>query len=374
MAENTDMTSLEELDLSPEIMKALSKMHITRPTTVQRLAIPLLMKDECLIAKAPTGTGKTFAFAIPILEYLDLRSKNIQALILAPTRELALQIATEIKDLGRYIDGLKVCSIIGGQSIKLQLERIAKRPQIVVATPGRLMDLMERRQIDVSQIYTLVLDEADEMLKMGFAKQVNYIMKNTPKDKQIALFSATMPREILNITWTFMQGAKEIDVMPKQEDRPKIDEIYVEISEKDKVSKVLELMEENGFERVIVFCNTKRQTRILYDRLKVQNVRCEMFSGDMGQGARNKIMDAFRKGRIRILIATDVVARGIDVDDIDAVINFDIPTDNEFYLHRIGRTARAGKCGKAFAFVTYTDRERMREIIRYTGSTIKMPD
>lgn len=373
MAENTD-TSLEELDLSPEIMKALSKMHITRPTTVQRLAIPLLMKDECLIAKAPTGTGKTFAFAIPILEYLDLRSKNIQALILAPTRELALQIAAEIKDLGRYIDGLKVCSIIGGQSIKLQLERIAKRPQIVVATPGRLMDLMERRQIDVSQIYTLVLDEADEMLKMGFAKQVNYIMKNTPKDKQIALFSATMPREILNITWTFMQGAKEIDVMPKQEDRPKIDEIYVEISEKDKVSKVLELMEENGFERVIVFCNTKRQTRILYNRLKQQNVRCEMFSGDMGQGARNKIMDAFRKGRIRILIATDVVARGIDVDDIDAVINFDIPTDNEFYLHRIGRTARAGKCGKAFSFVTYTDRERMREIIRYTGSTIKMPD
>ena len=360
--------SFRDLDLSDEILKALDKMGATRPTTVQQLAIPLLMKDECLIAKAPTGTGKTFAFSIPILEYLDLSSKDIQALILCPTRELALQIASEMKKLARYINGFNVVAVIGGQSIKLQAERIAKHPQVVVATPGRLLDLYEKRIIDIRRIYTLVLDEADEMLRMGFIKSVQDIIKITPKDKQMALFSATMPREILNITWSFMQGAKEIDVMPKEEDRPKIDEYMLEVAQKDKASAIVKLMRSNGFGKAIVFCNTKSTTSEIFEKLKLEGFKCGCLQGDMGQGARNRMMDSFHKGKFDMLVATDVVARGIDVDDVDAVFNYDIPKDNEFYLHRIGRTARAGKTGKAYSLVSYLDRPRMEEIIGYTGA------
>ena len=363
--------TFEDLNLSDEIMTALSKMKVVRPTTVQQLAIPILMKDECLIAKAPTGTGKTFAFAIPILEYLDLDNKNIQALILCPTRELALQIASEFQGLARYIKGFNCCAIIGGQSMKLQAQRLARHPQVVIATPGRLLDLHERRMIDVRNIYTLVLDEADEMLKMGFINSIREVMRITPKDKQIALFSATMPREVMNITWSFMQGAKEIDVMPKAEDRPQIEEYTVEVPQKDKTLTIIRLIREQGFKKSIVFCNTKRQTEIVYDILKAAGFKCGCLQGNMGQGARNRVMDAFRHEKYEVLIATDVVARGIDVDDVDAVFNYDIPNDNEFYLHRIGRTARAGKCGKAFSLISYTDKARMEEIIRYTGADPK---
>ena len=361
-------TTFQDIDLSKEILTSLEKMKVTRPTTVQQLAIPILMKDECLIAKAPTGTGKTFAFSIPILEYLDLNSKDIQALILCPTRELALQIAGEIKNLARFIKGVNVCAIIGGQSMKLQAERIAKHPQIVVATPGRLLDLYERRIIDIRKIYTLVLDEADEMLKMGFIKSIQEIMRITPRDKQIALFSATMPREVLNITWSFMQGAKEIDVMPKAEDRPNIDEYMIEVPQKDKTLAIIRLIKKEDFHKTIVFCNTKRQTEAVYATLQAAGFKCGCLQGNMGQGARNRMMDAFRHEKFEILVATDVVARGIDVDDIEAVFNYDIPTDNEFYLHRIGRTARAGKCGKAYSLVSFTDKARMEEIMRYTGA------
>ena len=364
--------TFKDMDLSKEITDSLDKMKVTRPTTVQQLSIPILMKDECLIAKAPTGTGKTFAFAIPILEYLDMNSKDIQALILCPTRELALQIASEIKNLGRFIKGLNVCAVIGGQSMRLQAERINKHPQIVVATPGRRLDLYERRIIDIRRIYTLVLDEADEMLKMGFIKSIQEIMRITPKDKQIALFSATMPREVLNITWSFMQGAKEIDVMPKAEDRPAIEEFMLEVPQKDKALTIIRLIRENGFTKSIVFCNTKRQTESVYETLKAANFKCGCLQGDMGQGARNRMMDAFRHEKFEILVATDVVARGIDVDDIDAVFNYDIPTDNEFYLHRIGRTARAGKTGKAYSLVSFTDKPRMEKIMRYTGADPKL--
>lgn len=360
--------TFKEMDLSDEIIKALDKMGATTPTTVQREAIPLLMKDECLIAKAPTGTGKTFAFSIPILEYLDMSSKDIQALILCPTRELALQIASEMKKLGRFINGFNVCAIIGGQSMKLQAERIAKHPQVVVATPGRLIDLHERKLIDIRRIYTLVLDEADEMLKMGFIKSIQDIIKITPRDKQMALFSATMPREVLNITWSFMQGAKEIDVMPKAEDRPQIDEYMLEVAQKDKALTIVRLMKENNFNKAIAFCNTKVATSEVYEVLRAAGIKCGCLQGDMGQGARNRVLDGFHHGKYSLLVATDVVARGIDVDDVDAVFNYDIPKDNEFYLHRIGRTARAGKKGKAYSLVSYLDKPRMEEIIRYTGA------
>lgn len=363
--DNRELT-FDDLNLSPEIMKSLTKMGVKRPTTVQQKAIPLLMDNMCLIAKAPTGTGKTFAFSIPILEYLNMDVDFVQALILCPTRELALQITAEIKNLGRLIKGFNVCSIIGGQSMHVQEEKLRRKPQVVVATPGRLLDLVTRKMIDVSNIYTLVLDEADEMLKMGFIKDIKRIMAITPEDKQIALFSATMPREIQDITWQFMEGSAEIDVMPKAQDHPDIDEYIIECPEKDKGRNILTVLDRENLRKAIVFCNTRRQTEKVCSFLEMRGLNCRLLHGSIGQGKRNRVMDEYRKDKFDVLVATDVIARGIDVDDIEAVFNYDIPTENEFYLHRIGRTARAGKSGKAFSLVSFVERDRMEEIIRYT--------
>ena len=360
-----------DLDLSPEVMDSLKKMGVKRPTTIQQKAIPLMMDNISVIAKAPTGTGKTFAFGIPILEYLNMDSKFIQALILCPTRELALQITTELKGLAKYIKGFRVTALIGGQSMRLQTERVQKNPQVVVATPGRLIDMVGRRLVDISQIYTLVLDEADEMLKMGFINDIRKVMSLTPKDKQIALFSATMPREIQNITWEFMADAAEIDVMPKAEDHPDIDQYVVECPEKDKLSAIIRIMAKEDLRKTIVFCNTKSTTSKVGEMLTHAGVSARVLHGDIGQGTRNKVMDQYRADKFDVLVATDVVARGIDVDDIEAIFNYDIPKENELYLHRIGRTARAGKSGKAFSLVAYLDRPRMEEIIRYTKTDPK---
>lgn len=361
--------SFKELDLSPEVMNSLKKMGVKRPTTVQQKAIPLLMDNMSVIAKAPTGTGKTFAFAIPIIEYLNMEVDFVQALILAPTRELALQITSEIRGLGKYIEGFNVLAVIGGQNIRTQTERLKKHPQIVVATPGRLLDLVERKAIDISKIYTLVLDEADEMLKMGFIKSIRRIISLTPGDKQMALFSATMPREIQDITWQFMADAAEIDVMPKAEDHPDIEEYIINVPEKDKLKTITAVIKKEKLKRVIVFCNTKDQTSRVGDKLSKEGLSVRVLHGDIGQGARNRVMDAFRKDKFDLLVATDVVARGIDVDDIEAVFNYDIPKENELYLHRIGRTARAGKSGKAYSLVAFLDKPRMEEIIRYTAAS-----
>lgn len=355
-----------DLDLSPEVMDALKKMGVKRPTTIQQKAIPLMMDNISVIAKAPTGTGKTFAFGIPILEYINLDAKFVQALILCPTRELALQITTELKGLARFINGFRIASLIGGQSMRLQAEKIQKKPQVIVATPGRLIDMVQRKLVDISNIYTLVLDEADEMLKMGFINDIKKIMAMTPKDKQIALFSATMPREIQNITWQFMQGSAEIDVMPKAEDHPDIDQYIIECPEKDKLRTIIQVMAKENLRKTIIFCNTKTQTSKVGEMLTAAGVSARVLHGDISQSQRNKVMDLYRADKFDVLVATDVVARGIDVDDIEAIFNYDIPKENELYLHRIGRTARAGKSGKAFSLVAYLDRPRMEEIIRYT--------
>ncbi|MCQ2502245.1 MAG: DEAD/DEAH box helicase [Saccharofermentans sp.] len=355
-----------DLDLSPEVMDALKKMGVKRPTTIQQKAIPLMMDNISVIAKAPTGTGKTFAFGIPILEYINLDAKFVQALILCPTRELALQITTEIKGLARFIKGFRIAALIGGQSMRLQAEKVEKKPQVIVATPGRLIDMVQRKLVDISNIYTLVLDEADEMLKMGFINDIRKVMALTPKDKQIALFSATMPREIQDITWQFMKDSAEIDVMPKAEDHPDIEQFIVECPEKDKLKNVVQIMAKEDLRKTIVFCNTKAQTSKVGQMLATAGVSTRVLHGDISQSQRNKVMDLYRADKFDVLVATDVVARGIDVDDIEAVFNYDIPKENELYLHRIGRTARAGKSGKAFSLVAYLDRPRMEEIIRYT--------
>ena len=298
--------------------------------------------------------------------FLCRDAKFVQALILCPTRELALQITTELKGLARFIKGFRIASLIGGQSMRLQAEKVGKKPQIIVATPGRLIDMVQRKLVDISGIYTLVLDEADEMLKMGFINDIKKVMAMTPKDKQIALFSATMPREIQDITWQFMQDSAEIDVMPKAEDHPDIDQYIIECPEKDKLKKIVQVMAKENLRKTIVFCNTKTQTSKVGDMLAAEGLSVQILHGDISQGKRNRVMDLYRSDKFDVLVATDVIARGIDVDDIEAIFNYDIPKENELYLHRIGRTARAGKSGKAFSLVAYLDRPRMEEIIRYT--------
>ena len=361
-----EYTSFDQMDLSPEVMRALEKMGMKTPTSVQKQAIPLLMDNRCVIAKAPTGTGKTFAFGIPILEYLNMDADFVQALILCPTRELALQICTELRGLGAFIKGLKICGIIGGQKMDKQIQMLKKKPQIVVATPGRLLDHVQHKNIDISDIYTLVLDEADKMLDMGFIKDIRKIMKLTPSDKQIAMFSATMSREVMNITWEYMDGADEIEVAPKEEDMPKISQYILHLEEREKMDAFAKIMEKYDCSRVMAFCNTKTRVRVVTEGIKRLGYKAECLHGDIGQGARNRIMEDFRKGKFNILVATDVAARGIDVSDIDTVFNFEVPNENEYYLHRIGRTGRAGRAGQAFTFVTYSQSLRMDDILHYT--------
>lgn len=361
-----EYTSFDQMDLSPEVMHALEKMGMKTPTSVQKQAIPLLMDNRCVIAKAPTGTGKTFAFGIPILEYLNMDADFVQALILCPTRELALQICTELRGLGAFIKGLKICGIIGGQKMDKQIQMLKKKPQIVVATPGRLLDHVQHKNIDISDIYTLVLDEADKMLDMGFIKDIRKIMKITPADKQIAMFSATMSREVMNITWEYMDGADEIEVAPKEEDMPKISQYILHLEEREKMDAFAKIMEKYDCSRVMAFCNTKTRVRVVTEGIKRLGYKAECLHGDIGQGARNRIMDDFRSGKFNILVATDVAARGIDVSDIDTVFNFEVPNENEYYLHRIGRTGRAGRAGQAFTFVTYSQSLRMDDILHYT--------
>ncbi len=361
-----EYTSFDQMDLSEEVMRALDKMGMKTPTSVQKQAIPLLMDNRCVIAKAPTGTGKTFAFGIPILEYLNMDADFVQALILCPTRELALQICTELRGLGAFIKGLKICGIIGGQKMDKQVQMLKKKPQIVVATPGRLLDHVQHKNINISDIYTLVLDEADKMLDMGFIKDIRKIMKLTPSDKQIAMFSATMSREVMNITWEYMDGADEIEVAPKEEDMPKISQYILHLEEREKMEAFGKIMEKYRCSRVMAFCNTKTRVRVVTEGIKRLGYKAECLHGDIGQGARNRIMDDFRRGKFNILVATDVAARGIDVSDIDTVFNFEVPNENEYYLHRIGRTGRAGRAGQAFTFVTYSQSLRMDDILHYT--------
>ncbi|MDD3959351.1 MAG: DEAD/DEAH box helicase [Oscillospiraceae bacterium] len=360
------MQSFHALNLSKEVQKALAEIGVSIPTSVQQKALPPMMDGYNVIARAPTGTGKTFAFGIPILEYLDMNVDYVQALILAPTRELALQISSELKILGKYIRGLSIASVIGGQRMDTQIKKLAAHPQIVVATPGRLLDLIMRRVLSISSIHTLILDEADEMLNMGFIKDIRKIMSFTPADKQIALFSATMSREVMDISYEYIERPVEIDIAPKADDMPKIRQFSISVSEKDKPGVLAKIITDRSLLRVMVFCNTKSKVRILTARLRSYGLSVDCLHGDIVQKARNRIMEEFRSGKFSVLIATDVAARGIDVADIDAVINYDVPIENEYYLHRIGRTGRAQKEGEAFTLVTYADTSKMADIVRYT--------
>lgn len=365
-----EITSFEQLELSEPVLKAVHRMGFAAPTPIQAQAIPLMLDGRDVIAKAPTGTGKTCAFGIPLLECLDPQGTDIQAIVVCPTRELCLQIAEELRQLASYRPDVRIATIYGGQPIAKQLAALKKNPQIVVATPGRLLDHMGRRTAWLGNVYTAVLDEADEMLKMGFIKDVRRILNATPADTQVVMFSATISREVMDVAWEYQHGAAEIQVAAEGDNRPKIRQFSLMSSGSRRLEDMTRIIDQMGYHRVMVFANMKTSVRQLDHQLRKQGRSVDCLHGDIPQSQRNRVMSGFREGNFEILVATDVAARGIDVDDVEAVFNYDIPDENEYYLHRIGRTGRAKRRGAAYTFMTPDDRFRLRDIKKYTHSEI----
>ena len=357
--------SFESMDLSSEILRAVQAMGFQEPSTVQAKTIPLMMEGHDINAIAPTGTGKTCAFGIPMLEYVQLKDSRVQEIVLAPTRELALQIGEELTKLAKFIDGVRIAVIYGGQSISRQITALKRRPQIVIATPGRLLDHMQRGNIRLDAVHTMVLDEADEMLNMGFVKDVTKIIEATPSDRQLVLFSATTNQDVLTIAWKYQHDPVEITVEATKADRPQITQYVIATEQDHKTDNLLYLLDANVYQRVMIFCNTKFMTDKLTSRLIKEGYNAQCLHGDIPQSKRNTVMNDFKRGKFPILVSTDVAARGIDVDDVEAGINYDLPNENEYYLHRIGRTGRAHKHGVSFSLVTFRESVRMDEILKY---------
>jgi len=364
--------SFQDLGLSEAMLKALENKGYGYPTTIQAEAIPHFMQWRDVIAKAPTGTGKTFAFGIPMIEHIDAQSDAVQGLILAPTRELAIQIGDELRGLLTYYNGIRVAVLYGGTGIGGQIRQLEKKPQIVVATPGRLMDHYNRKTVRLDKIQTVVLDEADRMLDMGFFKDVTKIIEKVKNRKNLGLFSATISQEVMTVSWMYQRDEVEITVEPKKEDRPDIDQFCMTVTPLEKAETTLRLIQSQGYERVMIFCNTKHMCQRLCDDFQRAGLDCECIHGDIKQSLREKAMQRYRDGKLRVLIATDVASRGIDVDDVDCVINFDVPEENEYYVHRIGRTGRAKRKGVAWSIIgNFPEKAKLDEIAKFSNYAVK---
>ncbi len=360
-----------ELNLSAGILQALEKKGYAMATPVQAGAIPCFMEYRDVIAKAPTGSGKTYAFGIPMIEHINPDSDEVQGLILAPTRELAMQIQEEIRELCAFLPGIRSICLYGGQPIQKQITALKRKPQLVVATPGRLMDHTKRRTVRLNFVETVVLDEADRMLDMGFVKDVTRILDSIPKKRNLGMFSATISREVMDISWVYQRDPVEIVVRPVEENRPDIRQLRVETDQNGKVEATLKILAHEQKGSVIAFCNTKNNTDRLCGLLQMKGIPAQAIHGDLSQKIREQVLSEFRDGSLRVLVATDVAARGLDIDEVDTVINYDVPEENEYYIHRIGRTGRAGRAGVAYSLVSsVTDRIRLDEISRITGSEI----
>ncbi len=362
------MQAFRDLGVSEEILLALEKQGVSEPTKVQQEAIPPLLQWRDVIAKAPTGTGKTFAFGIPMLEHIDLEEPGVQGLILAPTRELAIQIGDELRGLLAFYKDIRVAVLYGGQRMEPQLKALKTKPQVIVATPGRLMDHYNRKNIRFDKIKTVILDEADRMLDMGFFDDVTAILNRIKNRKNLGLFSATISQEVMTVSWMYQRDEVEITVAATKESKPDIDQYSITVPKLEKTLALLRILQAGVFEQVIVFCNTKVMCQRLCDDLRREGVSADCLHGDIPQSKRERTMDAFRKGKLPVLIATDVASRGIDVDDVDGVINFDVPDENEYYIHRIGRTGRAGRKGISFTLIgSFPEKAKLDEIAKFSG-------
>ena len=364
--------TFQDLGLSDAMLKALEKKGYGYPTTIQLQAIPHFLQWKDVIAKAPTGTGKTFAFGIPMIEHIDPQCPDVQGLILAPTRELAIQIGDELRGLLTYFQGVRVAVLYGGAGIVGQAKQLEKKPQIVVATPGRLMDHYNRKNIRLDKIQTVVLDEADRMLDMGFFKDVTRIIEKVKNRRNLGLFSATISQEVMTVSWMYQRDEVEITVEPKREDRPDIEQFSITVTPLEKAETTLRLIKTQGYDRVMIFCNTKHMCQRLCDDFQRAGVDCQCIHGDVRQSQREKTMQQYRDGKLAILIATDVASRGIDVDDVECVINFDVPAENEYYVHRIGRTGRAKRKGVAYSIIgNFPEKAKLDEIAKFSNYEIK---
>ena len=364
--------TFSDLGLSTEILQALEKKGYGYPTKIQQEAIPPLMEWKDVIAKAPTGTGKTFAFGIPMIEHIDAESQELQGLILAPTRELAIQIGDELRGLLAFYKNIRVAVVYGGAKIEGQIKQLQKFPQIVVATPGRLMDHYKRKTLRLDKVKTVILDEADRMLDMGFFDDVTKIIEKIRNRRNLGLFSATISQEVMTVSWMYQRDEVEITVRPEAESRPDITQYSITVPPLEKVNTVLLLLRTMAFERTIIFCNTKAMCQRLSDDLRRAGVDADCIHGDIAQQKREKTMRTFKEGRLPVLIATDVASRGIDVDDVDCVINYDVPQENEYYIHRIGRTGRAKKKGVAISIIgNFPEQAKLVEIAKYSPYEIQ---
>ena len=369
--EFTEGVRFDSLNLSPEIMRAVEQRKIEVSTPVQAGCIPPMMEWQDVIAKAPTGTGKTFAYGIPIVEHVDPADESVQAVILAPTRELAIQITDELRAISAYKPGVRSVCLYGGQPIGKQIETLKKRPQIVVPTPGRLADHMKRRTVHVDSVQTVVLDEADRMLDMGFIHDVTRLLDRMNKRKNLGLFSATISREVMDIAWVYQRDAAEVTVREDEQNKPDIKQFRMDVSFDGKADAIEKILNETGFDRCMAFCNTKGATERITKFLQMRGIDAECIHGDIPQKKREQVMNKFRRGELRVFVSTDVAARGIDVDDVDIVFNCDVPDENQDYIHRIGRTGRAKRQGVAISLIAdYPAKMRIDDIARKTRNEI----
>ncbi len=360
----------DELQLDERILRAVADMGFEEASPIQAQAIPVQAEGRDIVGQAQTGTGKTAAFGIPLLQKIDPKSKKLQAVALCPTRELAIQVADEIRRLAKYMHGVKVLPIYGGQDIVKQIRSLKDGTQIIIGTPGRVMDHMRRKTVKFDHVHTVVMDEADEMLNMGFLEDMETILSQLPDERQTVMFSATMPPAIMEIARKFQQEPVTVKVVKKELTVPKVTQYYYEVKPKSKVEVMCRLLDMYAPKLSVVFCNTKKQVDELVQTLQGRGYFAEGLHGDLKQIQRDRVMNSFRNGKTEILVATDVAARGIDVDDVEAVFNYDLPQDDEYYVHRIGRTGRAGREGIAFSFVVGKEVYKLRDIQRYCKTKI----
>lgn len=364
------MATFEELGLSKPILRAIEELGYEEPTPIQAQTIGLMLEGKDVIARAQTGSGKTAAFALPIIQRIDKSDRGLLALVLTPTRELAVQVAEAISRYGKYRD-TRALPIYGGQSIELQLRALRRGVHIVVGTPGRLLDHMRRGTLDLSTVRTVVLDEADEMLNMGFIEDIETILQEAPEDRQTALFSATMPSEIVALAQRYMRNPQQIMVRAEHLTVPQIRQVYYEVTARDKVEALARILDMEMPSSAIIFCRTKAAVDELGERLVARGYAAETLHGDLSQAMRDRVMKRFREEQVELLVATDVAARGLDIEHVSHVINYDIPMDPESYVHRVGRTGRAGRAGVAITLVTPRERRQLKLIERVTGAPIQ---
>lgn len=369
-----NIVKFEDLQINDNIKRAVLEMGFEEPSPIQAQSIPVILSGKDVIGQAQTGTGKTAAFSIPLLEMVNPEDKSLQAVVLCPTRELAIQVSSEIRKIGKYMHGVKTLPVYGGQPIDRQIKSLKNGVQVVIGTPGRVIDHINRKTLKLDNVKMIMLDEADEMLDMGFREDIEMILSKTPEERQTTFFSATMPKGILELTKQYQKDPVHIKVVRKELTVPNIKQYYIETRSSNKLEVLCRLIDVYNPKLSVVFTNTKKGADELVSDLQARGYFADALHGDLKQTQRDIVMDKFRNGTIDILVATDVAARGIDVDDVEAVFNYDLPQDEEYYVHRIGRTGRAGRNGISFSFVFGKDMRKMRDIERYTKTKLVKHD